>query len=121
MKNSKERRKCVRFEAPFCIDCKNPDNQQILSGAIKDISMSGACVLVDSDTDLPADKTVPLSLIFPETTLNVKAKIIWQKRIARKNKVGLVFSNLPDSFKNGIYDSIFKYHRDKITSKWWDF
>ncbi|MFO8053373.1 MAG: PilZ domain-containing protein, partial [Candidatus Omnitrophota bacterium] len=112
MENSKERRKCVRFRAPFCIDCKHPDDQQNLSGAIRDISMSGACVLIDSDKDLPADKSIFLSLIFPETTLDIKAKIIWQKKVAEKNKIGVVFSNLPDHFKTDIYNSIFKYHRD---------
>lgn len=120
MKSSQERRRCIRFKAPFCIDCKHPENQQSLSGAIKDISMSGACVLIDFDKDLPADKSILLSLIFPEATLDVKAQIIWQKKEADKNKIGVVFSNLPDHFKNDIYNSIFKYHRDEITSKWWD-
>jgi c-di-GMP-binding flagellar brake protein YcgR len=121
MKSSQEKRKCVRFKAPFCIDCKHPENQQSLSGAIKDISMSGACVLIDSDKDLPADKSLSLSLIFPENVLSVEAKIIWQQKIAEKNKVGVSFLNLPDSFKSDIYNTVFKYHRNEITSKWWDF
>ncbi|MCF7870139.1 MAG: PilZ domain-containing protein [Candidatus Omnitrophica bacterium] len=121
MKGFQEERKYVRFKAPFCVDCKHPENQQNLSGAIKDISMSGACVLIDFDKDLPADKPILLSLIVPDITLNINAKVIWQKKVAEKNKVGVVFSNLPDHFKTDIYNSIFKYHRDVITSKWWDF
>ncbi len=121
MNNFKEKRRCGRFKVPFCVDCKHPDRQQSLSGALKDISMSGACVLIDSEHDLPADKSLNLSLIFPESALNVEAKIIWQQKVADKNKVGVSFLNLPDSFKSDIYDTVFKYHRDQITSKWWDF
>lgn len=121
MENFKEKRRCVRFKVPFCFDCKHPDYQQNLSGALKDISMSGACVLIDSNSNLPTDQSVLLSLIFPENVLNVKAKIIWQQKMIDKNKVGVSFLNLPDSFKDDIYDTVFKYHRDQITTRWWDF
>lgn len=121
MENFKEKRKCTRFKVPFCVDCKHPDHQQDLSGALKDISFSGACVLIDSNQDLSTDKSVLLSLIFPENALSIEAKIIWQQKITDKNKVGLSFLNLPDSLKSDIYNTVFKYHRDQITSKWWDF
>lgn len=119
--NFKEKRKCGRFKVPFCVDCKHPDHQQDLSGVLKDVSMSGACVLIDSDLDLAADKSILLSLIFPDNALNVKAKIIWQQKVADKKKIGISFLNLPDSFRSDIYETVFKYHRDEITNKWWDF
>ncbi len=121
MADLQERRKYIRFKTPFCVEYKHPDCERVLSGAMKDLSMGGVCVLVDTQDDLPTDKPTLLSLIFPETTLNVKAKIAWQRRSADKNKLGVYFVQLPDSFKNSIYESIFKYCPDEITSKWWNF
>lgn len=121
MEKAEERRRSARFKTPFCIECKHPDYEQTFSGAIKDVSMTGACVLVDTQSDLPADKPTLLSLIFPDTTLNIQSKVVWQKKVSDKNKVGLTFTKMPDSFKNDIYESVFKYHRDQVTSRWWDF
>lgn len=120
MAKNKEKRRYVRFGSPFCVELGHPDFQQRLSGVMKDISFSGSCVLVDTPNNLPAGHTVTLSMLFPDRALNVKAKIIWQKKISDKNKIGISFVNLPDYFKEDIYQSIFKYNRDEITSRWWE-
>ncbi|MCF7871365.1 MAG: PilZ domain-containing protein [Candidatus Omnitrophica bacterium] len=121
MKEFEDKRRCIRYKAPFCFDCRYPGFREVLSGALKDISFQGACLLVDSQKDLSREEVASLSLIFPETTLDVKAKIVWQKKAGDKNKVGVSFLNLPDSFKDNIYNSVFKHYRKEITSKWWDF
>jgi c-di-GMP-binding flagellar brake protein YcgR len=120
MKNFENKRSCARFKAPFCFDCRYPGSREILTGALGDISFKGACLLIDSQTDFSIEEALSLSLIFPEDTLDVKAKVVWQKKAGDKSKVGVSFLNLSDSFKDNIYDSVFKHHRSEITSKWWD-
>ncbi len=120
MKDFKEKRKNVRFETPFCVECRHPSGEKQLPGAMKDISMSGACVLVDSQESLPQTEPISLSLLFPKVALNVKAQIMWQEKTADKNRIGVSFVSLPDRFKEDIYEQIFQYHRQAITSKWWE-
>lgn len=121
MQDFQEKRRFVRFEAPFCAECSQPDLEKDLSGVIKDISLSGACLLVDAESALAVDKPLYLSLIFPRTTLRVKTKLVWQKKAADKSKIGVIFNYPSDSLKDDIYEQILKYYPDKMTSRWWDF
>lgn len=114
-----EKRRHIRFEAPFCVEFQQFESQNNLSGVIKDVGMGGACVVIDSQEPISSEKQVFLSLIFPEATLKVKANVIWQKKDFTKNKLGLSFVQPSDDFKNDIYQQMFRHSRDTLASKWW--
>lgn len=114
-----ERRKYVRFKSPFPIRYTHEASLQETSGAIQDISYGGARITLDSPLDTPSSESISLFILFPEDTLRILGKIIWQKNYPGKKELGLSFINIPDGHKRVIYNRIFKYYKQEFTRRWW--
>lgn len=119
MEERKERRKFVRFKAPFCIQYSNADSSREFSGVIKDISMGGTRVLLDTPLDVSPQSLASLAIFLPENTLKVSGEAVWARDFGEKKEIGVCFKNIPDAHKEDIYSHIFKYFREEITRKWW--
>ena len=114
-----ERRKYVRFKSPFPIRYAHEASLQETSGVIQDISYGGARIRLDSSLDNLIPESISLFILFPEDTLKILGKIIWQKNYPDKKVLGLSFVNIPDNHKRIIYNRIFKYYKQEFTRRWW--
>ncbi len=115
----KERRKFIRFNAPFYIRYNDLGLSQEVSGVIKDISYGGARVLLDTSLDSLPSSLVSLFILILGSPLKISGKVIWVRNSGDKKEIGICFVNIPDSYKEDIYSCIFKYHRQELTYKWW--
>jgi len=114
-----ERRKFIRFRAPFCVEYNDDDSLAESSGVLRDISMGGARVLLDTSSDISRESIASLSILFPDNTLSLRGRTVWVIGRGTKKEVGLYFIKIPDSYKEDIYNNIFKYFREEITQRWW--
>lgn len=115
-----EKRKHARFGGPFHVKLRHPDSKEIFSGVMENVSFEGGCIFLDTSDSLSVGQVVLLSVFLTRSTLNVDAKIVWQKKDSDKNRIGVAFINLPDSLKDEIYRSVFENNPKEITKKWWD-
>jgi c-di-GMP-binding flagellar brake protein YcgR len=114
-----ERRQYVRFEAPFCVEYKKPPLNEKFQGVIKNISIGGARILLDTSFDISPCSLASIFLLLPEITLNIKGEVVWVRKTGNKKEVGVRFVNLPDTHKDDIYRYIFRYFKEEYTKKWW--
>ena len=114
-----ERRKYIRFKSPFPIRYTHKESSEEASGVIQDISYGGARIMLDSQLESPPSEPVSLFILFPEDTLRILGKIIWQKTYPSKKELGLSFINIPDGHKRIIYNRIFKHFGKEFTRRWW--
>ena len=115
-----ERRKFVRFNAPFCVHYSDKNIPQETPGVIKDISYGGARVIVDTLSRIDNASAADLSILFPKDTLKVSGLVVWVKESGSKKEIGICFQNIPSQYKDTIYNYIFKYFKEELTSKWWN-
>jgi len=114
-----ERRKLIRFKAPFYIKYSLIDSSQEFSSIAKDINMKGVRILLEKSLDLAPESFVSLYLLFPDKTLNICARVIWSKEYEDRKEAGIYFINMPDIYKEDIFDYIFKYYPQELTRRWW--
>lgn len=115
-----ERRKYIRFKVPFCATYKVKDREEEISGVTRDLSYGGSRLLLDNSLDFSPDTLGVLRIVFPEETLNFSVRLIWLKKQAdNKTEVGLCFVNLPDSYKESLFQHIFKYAPQEFSQRWW--
>ncbi|MBD3264790.1 MAG: hypothetical protein GF375_06785, partial [Candidatus Omnitrophica bacterium] len=74
-----ENRKYVRFKAPFCVQYTSESLKEEVPGVIKDISMGGIRVLLYTNYNVPADSIAFFSILLPENTLQVSARVVWSQ------------------------------------------
>jgi c-di-GMP-binding flagellar brake protein YcgR len=115
-----ERRKFKRFKSPFCVQCVDKESCREFPGVLKDISYGGARVQLYTALDIAKSQEVSLSILLPDTTLKVCAKVSWMSNDKDKREVGVCFAYLCDDDKEAIYNNIFKYFRKELTQKWWN-
>jgi len=113
------KRKFVRFAAPLYVKYNIDDEPRQLSGVVHNVSMGGAMVMAEEDTQVKAKNTVQLYFLLPENTLAIQGKVTWVKNSAEGKEFGIIFNEFPDACKEVLYQHIFKHHRDEITNKWW--
>ncbi|MFH1875810.1 MAG: PilZ domain-containing protein [Candidatus Omnitrophota bacterium] len=112
-------RKFVRFSAPVYLKVTTPDSPQSVSAIAKDVSLGGAKIIFDKAFMVERENMFSLFLLLPEKTLPIAGKVMWIKEYSDRKEVGMSFLNMPDAYKEDIYNHIFKYHRGEITKKWW--
>lgn len=115
-----ERRKFVRFNAPFCVHYSDQTMSQDTPGVIKDISYGGARIILDTESRINNSSEADLSILFPKDTLKVSGVVVWVKGSGSKKELGIAFQNIPPQYKDTIYNYIFKYFKEELTSKWWN-
>jgi c-di-GMP-binding flagellar brake protein YcgR len=114
-----EKRKFARFHTPIYLKYRMSDSSKEYAGIVKDISMGGLRVVVDKALDISLDNVLTLYLLIPDSTLKVSARVAWTKDFEDRKEVGASFVNIPDAYKENIYNYIFKYYRDEVSQKWW--
>ena len=114
-----EKRKFIRFNAPFSIRYIDKETSQESKGVTKDINYVGTRILLDNPLEICPSRLGSLSILFPDKTINVFTKAMWEKDSSDKRELGCSFINIPDASKQVIYDSIFKYARREFTQRWW--
>jgi c-di-GMP-binding flagellar brake protein YcgR len=116
---AQERRKGVRFNAPFPVDILDAHSSMEVSGAIQDLSYTGAKVLLDNFSDSLLAGDIFIFIRFPEGSLKVNGRVIWSQDAGEKKELGLSFLNIRDQDKEIIYNRIFKYYRQEFIQRWW--
>lgn len=116
-----EKRRFVRFRAPFCISFADKDSSHELPGVVRDISMGGVRILLDTPLDILPDILVSLYILLPRNTLKLLGRVVWARSRDGRKEIGVCFVHTPDSYKEDIYNNIFKYYREEITRRWWQF
>ena len=119
MENTKEKRKLVRFKAPFYVKYTQFDSSQGLSAIAKDISMQGMRILVDNVLGLKGQDVVCISFILPGQTLQICGKVVWVGEYNDRIEAGVLFLNISDGCKQSILDYVFKYFPQELTRRWW--
>jgi len=115
----RQERKFVRFTTPLRVKIiPNKLNSEILAVA-KDISLGGLKIILDKSLDISCGDIFDVCLLFPDRSVFVSGKVVWVKDYIDRKEIGFCFSNLRDSYKEDIYNYIFKYYPKEITKKWW--
>lgn len=114
-----ERRKFIRFNSPFCVECKKENVS--FQGVIKDISYGGTRLILDTKIKFSLGDNFLVNIFFPEKNLVISSRVVWEKDFLEKKEIGLVFQNLSNKDKEFLYQSIFKYFSQEFTRRWWNF
>jgi len=110
MENNAEKRKNFRLNAYHLVKYRvsNALDKQLILASIKDISATGARLLVKEE--LPNLSQVEVLINFPwlDTPVSVVAKIVWVRILGRTKQFecGLEFVNLDDKIRKGIHERI---------------
>jgi len=86
-----EKRRFVRFRAPFCISFSAKDSSRELPGVIRDISMGGVRVLLDTPLDILPDILISLYILLPRNTLRLLGRVVWTKAHDGRKEIGVCF------------------------------
>ena len=121
MTGMEEKRRFVRFRAPFCVHFADKDAIQEIPSVVRDISMGGAKIMLDTNEQILSDSLATLHILLPEQTLKLLGRITWVKSHNSRKEIGITFINMPDHYKESIYNTIFRYYKQEITSRWWQF
>jgi len=117
-----ERRKLIRFKAPFYFKY-SPNHNSLdfkkFSGIAKDVNMKGIRISLDKTLDVNSQSLICLYLFLPDKILNISAKVVWTKDNGNEKEAGIYFINMPDIYKEDIFDYIFKYYPQELTRRWW--
>lgn len=113
------KRKFVRFKAPLHCKYSRLESNVERSVMADDISMGGMKIVAEQSAGLPTDSILNIYLLLPNRTLKVLGKTVWVKDYQDRVEAGIRFIQIYDSYKQEIYDYIFKYHPDQITQRWW--
>ncbi|MCP4652996.1 MAG: PilZ domain-containing protein [Candidatus Omnitrophica bacterium] len=113
-----EKRKFIRFKAPFCVQYNSQDSGDF-SGVIKDISMGGVRLSLDTSSSVSLDAEGMLSILLPEDDLKITGKVVWASEVGEMKEVGFCFAANTDSGKEQIHQYILKHFNEKFTRNWW--
>lgn len=116
-----ERRRTPRFKAPIHIKYSLPNySEEEFSALSEDISLGGVKVLLNKAVGTPLHSLVKLNLLLPNQTLSVQGELLWvHDKDSTDKEAGIAFLNIPDSYKEEIFNYIFKYHKEEIMRSWW--
>jgi len=114
-----EKRKFIRFKAPFCVSYSVEGSEQEFSGVIKDISMGGVRLSLDSVPLLGQHDDARLSIMFPEDHMQVDGKVIWSKDVGEMKEIGFCFKTSTDSGREQVHKYILNHFREQFTRGWW--
>ncbi|UCG35250.1 MAG: PilZ domain-containing protein [Candidatus Omnitrophota bacterium] len=94
---------------PFCILYSNTDSAREIPGVAKDISVDGAKIVLDSSIDIFPGSAISLSILLPETALNISGKVVWERNVGKKKEIGVCFESISKQSQEDIHHYIFKY------------
>ncbi|MBD3246087.1 MAG: hypothetical protein GF333_03660 [Candidatus Omnitrophica bacterium] len=114
-----EKRKCIRFQAPFCVQFTDHSSVNPCQGVIKDISMGGVRLLLDTDSAIRPAASCAIDFFLPGKSVKVNGNVVWCRDHSSRREVGLCFRFASDSVKQEIYENIFKVFPREFTSRWW--
>ena len=103
-----ERRKYIRFNAPFCVRYTDRNTTQESPGVIKDISYKGVRIMLDAPKRIASSSVANLVILFPENTFQIEGQVKWIRSFGTKKEVGLCFLNTPTLYKDTIHNYIKK-------------
>ena len=114
-----EKRQKVRFRAKLPARLVVGESLCDFQGVVQDINMGGLRVSVDSTFIFVDNRPISIYLFLPNETFEVSGELLWTRYFNGKKELGIRFTRIPDSYKEDIYNFIFKYHRQELTQKWW--
>lgn len=114
-----EKRKFIRFKAPFCVQYSIEGSKEEFSGVIKDISMGGVRLALDTSSVLDINRPANLAIMFPDDALKVEGKAIWSKDVGDMKEVGFCFGTSGDCGREQIHKYILKHFKAEFTRGWW--
>jgi len=114
-----EKRKYIRFKAPFCVQYSIDGEPKEFSGVIKDISMGGVRLTLDTTVSLLAKSSANLSIMFPDNSFKVAGKVIWSKDVGEMKEIGFCFTTATQSGRDRIHHYMLKHFREQFTRNWW--
>jgi len=117
--NMEEKRRFIRFQAPFCVQYSVDGETREFSGVIKDISMGGVRLTLDTASSILSDSAAKLSIMFPDETFKVAGKVIWSKEVGEMKEVGFCFSASTESGRERVHQHILKHFKEQLTRGWW--
>ena len=98
-----------------------PDHQ-FHHGHTKDLSGAGACLYLKEF--LPPQQKITVSLhLSPKTTLDLRAKVIWQRAEEMSYLTGIAFFETTDDAQQQILAHAFEFDHAKVLEHWykgWD-
>ena len=99
----------------------SPD-QQLRHGHSKDLSCAGACLYLKEF--LPPRQKITLNIFLsPETGIDLRATVVWQKADDVAYLTGVAFYETSDEAQQQILERAFQLERPKILEHWykgWD-
>ena len=115
-----ERRRYPRFETGIFVKYHRLAENKFIDCCAKDINYKGLRLVIEEDLSL--GDFVQLHLCLPgRPHLEILGKVVWEKQFKPGCKeAGIVFVNLPDHFKDEIFEYIYKYHRQEFIKHWWE-
>ncbi|MCM8819840.1 MAG: PilZ domain-containing protein [Candidatus Omnitrophica bacterium] len=114
-----ERRRFVRFSAPFTVRLKVSEEAVDTPAIVENISFGGAKIFVSKSLQLSPSSYIKIFLLFSQVTLSINGRVVWVKEYDDKKELGVCFINMPDSYKEEIFNHVFKYYPSEISKKWW--
>jgi len=114
-----EKRKFIRFQAPFCVQYSVEGMAQEFSGVIKDISMGGVRLILDTASNVAPNSAAGLSIMFPDETFKVAGKVVWSKDSGEMKEVGFCFGASTEAGRERAHQHILKHFKEQMTRGWW--
>ena len=114
-----EKRKFIRFKAPFCVQYMVDGENKECSGVIKDMSMGGVRLSLDNGSDVVSHVPANLSILFPDDSMNVAGEVVWSKDVGEMKEVGFCFALSSDSGRERVHKYILNHFKEQMTRGWW--
>jgi len=116
-----ENRRFARFKVSLRAKCTPQDSVRDYEVIGENISMGGVKIALNKNIEIAPGTEMTLQLYLPQVVLDVKGKVAWIEKKGRKKELGIKFLQLPDYYKQDIYNYISRYNREQLTSRWWQF
>jgi len=85
----------------------------------KDVSMGGVKILLDKSQKVLPSSLVCLYFLLPKETLKINGEIVWEKEYPDRKEAGMRFTQIPDSYKEDIFNYVSKYYPQELNRCWW--
>ncbi|UCG34942.1 MAG: PilZ domain-containing protein [Candidatus Omnitrophota bacterium] len=116
-----EKRRFTRFKVSLRAKFTPQDSVHEYDVIGENISMGGVKIALDKNIEVAPGTEMALQLYLPKVVLDLKGKVAWIEEKGKKKELGVKFLQLPDYYKQDIYDYISRYNREQLTSRWWQF
>ncbi|MCK4519730.1 MAG: PilZ domain-containing protein [Candidatus Omnitrophica bacterium] len=114
-----EKREFLRFQVSFPFKFVQGEDSPEAKATVKNLSMSGLKVALNKSLSSKLAGLTNFHLVLSgDNVLKISGEVVWQKEYLDRKEVGIRFVHISDSHKEGIYDYIFKYHRQELTQEW---